>query len=66
MLDRGTRWRFERIDDGGSVVERFPWRQTSAEAAIDGKCLRGWLRAELETFEVDQARWAAQDRANGL
>ncbi len=55
--DCGTRWRWETEESHG------PWT-TKAEASESWLRLggKGYIRAEVETLEVDQARWAQQDR----
>lgn len=69
MSELGTKWRWQ--DD--SVVaaregrEPFigPWRDTKREAWDDNQGQVGYIHAQAETAEVDQARWAIQDRERG-
>lgn len=61
MPELGTRWRWE-FTDGFHITAKGEWRDTRAEALADGKGTTGWLSCEVETFDVDKARWARQER----
>lgn len=64
MSELGTKWRWE-FTDGFSVTSVGEWRETRAEAVADGKGRTGWLNCQIETFEVDKARWAREERERG-